>query len=109
MSERPKFKHHKVTPGRVLQFILSSEYAADCAEEQRMRVAGVSVHPRTSREPGLVTVMEDCVYVAVGPRGARPRGGAELESPRQRSVGHARCRGSTADESLGPRMRRVAS
>lgn len=30
MSERPKFKHHKVTPGRVPQFILSPEYAADC-------------------------------------------------------------------------------
>lgn len=38
-----------------------------------MRVAGrvSGVHPRTSREPGLVTVMEDCVYV----RGGRGPGG----------------------------------
>lgn len=59
------------------------------------RVSGV--HPRTSREPGLVTA---CMSV-----GGEAPGGAELESPRQRSVGHARCRGQTADESLSPRMR----
>lgn len=45
-----------------------------------------------------------CRGVSVG--GEAP-GGAELESPRQWSVGHARCRGQTADESPSPRMRLV--